>query len=167
MLDNPITGSQILLLNSDDCTRNVMQRVLEHKGADVLPSATAFDALSLIVKQDFDVRIINLHDLGINGCSFLMAAIQHFQSNALIVAVSDSLNLQQAIWAICLQAEVIVRSSDVEEVAAIVYARIEARNLLQSWTPQMGCKPTAEAASPLGTPDGIVSAVAIFQRLLD
>jgi DNA-binding response OmpR family regulator len=52
-----------------------------------------------------------------------VTAIRHLQPEALIVAVSDSLDVQQAMNAIRLGVDVMVRPFDVQEIANLISAK--------------------------------------------
>jgi len=52
-----------------------------------------------------------------------VTVIRHLQPEALIVAVSDSLDVQQAVKAIRLGVDVIVKPFDVQEVADLINAK--------------------------------------------
>ena len=57
-----------------------------------------------------------------------MTVIRHLQPEALIVAVSDSLDVQQAVKAIRLGVDVIVKPFDVQEVAELINAKTKLKS---------------------------------------
>ncbi len=85
-----------------------------------------------IVTKDFDVLITDLHRRRTQDDLRLVTAKRHFQPEALLVAVSDSLDLQQAMNAIRLGIDVIVKLLHFQEVAELINARTKSSNPLQS-----------------------------------
>jgi DNA-binding response OmpR family regulator len=110
---------KILLVDQYDQVRHSIQRSLGND-FDVLSAATVSDAVGLILREDFNGLVINLR--GASDFCILVAATQYFQSSALIVAVSDSLNIQEAILAIRLRADIIVKPSNIREISQLLYA---------------------------------------------
>jgi len=114
------TRTKILLVEGNDDTRNAMRESLERENCDVVSSGTVADGLSEILSQHcFDVLVINLHTQQAGDNSTLLAALRTFQPACLLVAVSDSLTVEQAAVAISLQADAIVRPSNMKEVAEL------------------------------------------------
>jgi DNA-binding response OmpR family regulator len=74
-----------------------MQQYLENENFCVVTSATVYGAFRQIVTRDFDVVITDLHTRRTRDGLRLVTAIRHLQPEALIVAVSDSLDVQQAV----------------------------------------------------------------------
>jgi len=90
----------------------------------VVSSKTVAEGLSqILAQQRFDVLITNLHTRRVGDNSTLVAALRTFQPACLLVAVSDSLKLEQAATAISLQADVIVRPSNIKQVAELLNAK--------------------------------------------
>ncbi len=114
---------KILIFDSPDYVRDAMQQSLENENFDVVLSATISDALALIVTQDFDVVVTDLNARRAGDGPTLVAAIRHFQPEALIVAVSDSLNVQEATMAARLQVDVIVKSFNINQVAELIHTK--------------------------------------------
>jgi hypothetical protein len=90
---------------------------------DVVSSGTIADGLSKIVAQNFEVLIIDLHTQLADNRSTLVNAMRTFQPECLLVAVSDSFNLREATMAISLQADVIVKSSNMKQVVELIYTQ--------------------------------------------
>ena len=106
-----MTKSTILLLDGSGYIRDAMQQYL--KNFCVVASATVSGAFRQIVTKDFDVLITDLHTRRTRDGLRLVTVIRHLQPEALIVAVSDSLDVQQAAKAIRLGVDVIVKPFDV------------------------------------------------------
>jgi DNA-binding NtrC family response regulator len=118
-----MTRPTILLLDGSGYIRVAMQQYLENEKLCVVTSATVSGAFRQMVTKDFDVLITDLHTRRTREGLRLVTAIRHLQPKALIVAVSDSLDVQQAMKAIRLGVDVIVRPSDVREVADLINAK--------------------------------------------
>jgi DNA-binding NtrC family response regulator len=88
----------------------------------VVASATVSGAFRQIVTKAFDVLITHLRTRTTRGGLRLVTVIRHLQPEALIVAVSDSLDVQQAAKAIRLGADVIVKPFDVQEDTELLNA---------------------------------------------
>jgi DNA-binding NtrC family response regulator len=112
-----MTRPKILLFDQDDCVRDTMQQSLEAVRIEVRSVANVSDALEVLLREDVDGMVIDLQMQSEEEGRCLMTAIQHFQSNALVVAVSDSLNVEQAKTAMRLQADIVVRPRNVQQVA--------------------------------------------------
>ena len=113
----------ILLLDGSGYIRDAMQQYLENENFCVVASATVYGAFRQIVTKDFDVLITNLHTRRTQDGLRLVPAIRNLQPEALIVGVSDSLDQQQAMKAIRLGVDVIVKPFDVQEVADLINAK--------------------------------------------
>src|ERR1700675_3276640 len=118
-----MTGPIILLLDGSGYIRVAMQQYLEDENFCVVASATVSGAFRQIVTKDFDVVITDLHTRRTRDGLRLVTAIRNLQPEALIVAVSDSLDVQQAIKAIRLGVDVIVKPFDVQEVVELINAK--------------------------------------------
>jgi DNA-binding NtrC family response regulator len=119
----------VLLVDGSCHIRDVMLRYLERENFCVVSAATAADGFHEIVRKDFDVLIIDLRLGRTQEGLRLVTAIRHLQPEALIVAVSDSLDVQQAMKAIRLKVDVIVKPLDVREVAELIKAKCKATEL--------------------------------------
>jgi len=118
-----MTRPTILVLDGSGYIRDAMQQYLEKENFCVIASATVSGAFRKIVTKDFDVLITDLHTRRIKDGLRLVTVIRHLQPEALIVAVSDSLDVQQAMKAIRLGVDVIVKPFDVQEVADLINAK--------------------------------------------
>jgi DNA-binding response OmpR family regulator len=118
-----MTRPTILLLDGSGYIQDAMQRYLENENFCVVASATVSGAFRQIVTKDFDVLITDLHTRRTQDGLRLVTVIRHLQPEALIVAVSDSLDVQQAMKAIRLGVDVIVKPFDVQEVAELINAK--------------------------------------------
>ena len=119
-----MTRPKILLVEGNDETSNAMRKSLENENCEVVSSKTVAEGLSqILAQQRFDVLITNLHTRRVGDNSTLVAALRTFQPACLLVAVSDSLKLEQAATAISLQADVIVRPSNIKQVAELLNAK--------------------------------------------
>ena len=114
------TRTKILLVEGNDDTRNAMRESLESENYDVVSSETVAEGLSqILLPQSFDVLITNLHTQRAGNNSTLVAALRTFQPACLLVVVSDSLTLEQAAAAISLQADAIMRPSNIKQVVEL------------------------------------------------
>ncbi|MBZ5667156.1 MAG: response regulator [Acidobacteriia bacterium] len=116
-----MTRPKILLVEGTDDTRNAMRESLENESCDVVSSGTIAEGLNQILAQHFDVLITDLHTRRAGDHPTLVAAMRTFQPACLLVAVSNSLTVQQAARAISLQADVIVKPSNIKQVAELLY----------------------------------------------
>ena len=123
-----MTRPTILLLDGSGYIRVAMQQYLEDEKLCVVTSATVSGAFRQMVTKDFDVLITDLHTRRTRGGLRLVTAIRHLQPEALIVAVSDSLDVQQAMKAIRLGVDVIVKPFDVQEVAELINAKTKLKS---------------------------------------
>jgi DNA-binding NtrC family response regulator len=120
-----MTKPTILLLDGSGYIRDAMQQYLENENFCVVASATVSGAFRQIVTKDFDVLITDLHTRRTRDGLRLVTVIRHLQPEALVLAVSDSLDVQQALKAIRLGVDVIVKPFDVQEVAELINAKIK------------------------------------------
>jgi len=119
-----MTRPKILLVGGNDDTRNAMRESLENENCDVVTSGTIAEGLSqILAQQHFDVLITDLRPRRTGDNPTLVAAMRTFQPACLLVAVSDSLTIQEAAMAISLEADVIVKPSNIKQVAELLYAR--------------------------------------------
>ena len=117
-----MTKPTILLLDGSGYIRDAMQQYLKNENFCVVASATVSGAFRQIVTKAFDVST-DLHTRRTRDGLRLVTVIRHLQPEALIVAVSDSLDVQQAAKAIRLGVDVIVKPFDVQEVADLINAK--------------------------------------------
>lgn len=118
-----MTRPTILLLDGSGYIQDAMQRYLENENFCVVASSTVSGAFRQIVTKYFDVLITDLHTRRTQDSLRLVTVIRHLQPEALVVAVSDSLDVQQAMKAIRLGVDVIVKPFDVQEVAELIKAK--------------------------------------------
>jgi two-component system response regulator PilR (NtrC family) len=122
-----MTRPKILLVDSRDHICDAMQKSLENENLDVVSSATIADALGLIVTHHFDVVITDLQVRRAGDSLTLVTAIRHLQPKALIVAVSDSLNVREAALAVCLGVDFVMKPINIKEVAELIIYPSERR----------------------------------------
>ncbi len=122
-----ITRPKILLVERTDGTPNAMRESLEKENCEVDSTGTIAEGISRILAQQFDVLIIDLNTRAEDNPT-LVNALRTFQPACLLVAVSDSLTMQQVARATSLQVDFIVRRSNIKEVAEIVLARATETN---------------------------------------
>lgn len=118
-----MTRPKILLVDGTDDTRDAMRESLENENCDVVSSETIAEGLGQILAQHFDVLIIDLHTRRAGDYPTLVAAMRTFEPACLLVAVSNSLTIQQAAVAISLQADAILKPSNIKQVAELLYAK--------------------------------------------
>jgi DNA-binding NtrC family response regulator len=118
-----MTRPKILLFEHARDTRDAMRASLENENCDVVSPGTIDDALGQIFAQDFDVLIIDLRTRQA-GDRPLVTAMRTFQPGSLLVAVSDSLDIQEFTLATHLQVDFIVGSSDMKDVAELIYTEV-------------------------------------------
>ena len=123
-----MTRPTILLLDGSGYIRDAMQQYLESENFCVVASSTVSGAFRQIVTKDFDVLITDLHTRRTQDGLRLVSVIRHLQPEALIVAVSDSLDVQQAMKAIRLGVDVIVKPFNVQEVAKLINAKTKLKS---------------------------------------
>ena len=123
-----MTRPKILLAEGTDDIRNAMRESLKDESCDVISSGTIAHSLSQILAQQFDVVITDLHTRRSGDHRMLAAALRTFQPVCLLVAVSDSLTIEQAAMAILLEADYIIKPSNIKEVLELVYEKAEGVN---------------------------------------
>jgi len=96
-----------------------MRESLENENCDAVLSETIAEGLSQILAQHFDVLITDLQTRRAGDYPTLVAAMRTFEPACLLVAVSNSLTIQQAARAISLQADVIVKPSNIKQAAEL------------------------------------------------
>src|SRR6202140_4565496 len=125
---NAMTRPTILLLDGSGYIQDAMQRYLENENFCVVASATVSGAFRQIVTKDFDVLITDLHTRRTQDGFRLVTVIRHLQPEALIGAVSDSRDVQQAMKAIRMGVDVIVKPFNVQEVAELINAKTKLKS---------------------------------------
>jgi DNA-binding NtrC family response regulator len=109
-----------------------MQQYLENENFCVVASANVYDAFRQIVTKNVAVLITDLHTRRTQDGLKIVMAVRSLQQEALLGAVSDSLDKRQALKAIRLGVDVIVEPSDVLEIAELINARTKDSNRLQT-----------------------------------
>jgi len=119
-----MTRPKILLLERTAAARDAMRKLLESENCEVVSSGTFAESLSEIYEQqNFDVLITNLKTQRADDHPKLVTAIRAFKPECLLVAVSDFLDIEEAKLAVRLEADFIVKPSNVKQVAEFLYAR--------------------------------------------
>ena len=67
----PLSGIRVLLVDDDEDTRDIIERVLARRGAHVVASACAPDALDAFGRQQFDVLLVDIMMPGMDGYEFM------------------------------------------------------------------------------------------------
>ena len=119
-----MTRPKILLLEHAAAIRDAMRESLESENCEVVSSRTFAEGLDQIYeRQDFDVLITDLRIQRAEDHPRLVPAIRAFRPECLLVAVTDFLDVRGAQRAILLQADYIVKASNVKDVAKLLNAR--------------------------------------------
>jgi DNA-binding NtrC family response regulator len=128
-----MTRPKVLLLERSTASREAMQKLLESENCEVISSGTFAESLDQIYEQqDFDLLITNLRTQRAGDHPRLVAAMRTFNPECLLVAVSDALDARDAQLAIRLQADFVVKPSNVRQVPKLMYARTAQTDLLPS-----------------------------------
>jgi len=115
----------VLLVDDDAAVLEMMTRLLNGKGFDVVAATSVTEALGWIATQKFDVLITDLHMPNPGDGFTVITAMRHSQPEALTMLVSGYPDIQSAMAAIVLQAdEVIVKPFDVGKLAALVREKL-------------------------------------------
>jgi DNA-binding response OmpR family regulator len=115
-------------VDDDDAVRDMMTRTLEHKGFAVVAAASVTEALKLIMTQNFDVLITDLHMPHPSDGFAVITAMRHTQPKALTLLVSGYPDVQGAMEAILLQAdEIIQKPFESKRLAALVHDKLLSR----------------------------------------
>jgi DNA-binding NtrC family response regulator len=131
-----MTRPKVLLLERTAAIHDAMRESLESENCEVVSSRTFAESLDQIYeRQDFDVLITNLRTQRAEDHPQLIAAMRTFRPECLLVAVTDFLDVRDAQRAILLQADYIVKASNVKDVAKLLKARIAEADSLQARTP--------------------------------
>src|SRR5258705_12374514 len=66
-----LTGVRVLLVDDDDDTRDIIERVLARRGAEVVAEPSAPAALLRFAEQRFDVLLVDVMMPGMDGYEFI------------------------------------------------------------------------------------------------
>jgi DNA-binding NtrC family response regulator len=102
-------------------------RHLLDENCDVISSATASDALSLVASQEFDVFIIDLELWRTRSSLALVKALHELQPDALNIVVTESGYLHKAVTALLRLTKVSGKRIDGQQVAKLVLANVQSR----------------------------------------
>ena len=67
----PLSGVRVLLVDDDEDTREIIERVLARRGAGVVAVASAPAALEVFGRQRFDVLLVDIMMPGMDGYEFM------------------------------------------------------------------------------------------------
>lgn len=118
--------NKILLVDDNGLVLDVMKRILEDKGFEVVSAGGVTEALKLIVNNRFDVLITDLHMP--NACDgfAVVTAMRHAQPDSVNLVISGFPDVQGAMAAILLDTdEVMVKPVDVEKLSELIRNRLE------------------------------------------
>jgi ActR/RegA family two-component response regulator len=116
--------SRVLFVDNDDELRTTLQEGLEKRGFEVTPAATVNAALGLISIQRFDVLLCDLHLPDAGDGFTIVSAMRHTQPAALTLVLSDNPAVKEAVSAIRLQADEILISPSLNEVAEVIQEKL-------------------------------------------
>jgi YesN/AraC family two-component response regulator len=120
---------RVLLVDDNGGVLQSLKLILESHDFEVTPAGGVSEALRLIVSQDFDVLVTDLHMPNVGDGFALVTAMRHSQPQALTVVISGYPDVQEAIAAILLQAdEILVKPLDASRLAALVRKKVENSN---------------------------------------
>jgi len=116
---------KILLVDDSDDVRAVLQEGLLSRGFEVVPAATANEALKLISLEKFDVLLSDLHLPDASDGITVVSAMRHSQPDAVTLVLSSYPVLQAAMTAMLLQADqVLLKPSDAAEITEIIEKKL-------------------------------------------
>jgi len=69
--------TRVLLVDDDDAVRNVLRRVLEHRGYRVVPCASGSEALEHLAAGSYDAMVSDVRMPGMSGLKLLRAVREH------------------------------------------------------------------------------------------
>ena len=67
----PLHGIRLLLVDDDEDTRAIIERVLSRRGADVIAVPSAEAGLAAFARQRFDVLLVDIMMPGMDGYEFM------------------------------------------------------------------------------------------------
>jgi CheY-like chemotaxis protein len=67
----PLAGIRVLLVDDDEDTREIIDRVLSRRGAEVVTAPSAPTALEAFAGQGFDVLLVDIMMPGMDGYEFM------------------------------------------------------------------------------------------------
>jgi CheY-like chemotaxis protein len=67
----PLSGVRVLVVDDDEDTRDIVERVLVRRGAEVVAAASAPAALETFASQRFDVLLVDIMMPGMDGYEFM------------------------------------------------------------------------------------------------
>jgi|SRR5438445_9763767 len=67
----PLRGLSVLLVDDDADTRDIIERVLSRRGAQVVAVPSAATALETFARQHFDVLLVDIMMPGMDGYEFM------------------------------------------------------------------------------------------------
>ena len=71
MSGGELRGLRVLLIEDDDDTRDVVRRLLEVAGAEVIPAGSAGEGMALFLAQRPDLLLVDIAMPGEDGLSFM------------------------------------------------------------------------------------------------
>ena len=66
-----LSGVRVLLVDDDEDTREIIERVLARRGAHVVAAASAPDGLEAFGREGFDVLLVDIMMPGMDGYEFM------------------------------------------------------------------------------------------------
>jgi CheY-like chemotaxis protein len=112
---------RVLLVDDNDAIREVFQEGLEYRGFEVVFASTVNEALRLISVEHFDVLLSDLHMPDAGDGFTVVSAMRHTHPDAVTLVMSGYPALQEAMFAILLEAdEILVKPVSLTQVAEII-----------------------------------------------
>ncbi len=116
---------KILVVDDNDAVREMAQEMLESKGFEVVSAASVNEALQLILGQQFDALVTDLH-MPLPGDGFaVVTAMRHAQPKAVTIVVSGYPDTEGAMAAIVLQADqIMVKPIEFKDLATLIRQKL-------------------------------------------
>ena len=119
------TRTRILLAEDDPAVRDMLQRVLERDGFEVVAAASVTEALGRIASEKFDVLLSDLHMPQAGDGFTVVSAMRHTHPQAVTIILSGYPEVEEAMSAILSQAdEVLVKPIEIALLKDVIHKQL-------------------------------------------
>jgi CheY-like chemotaxis protein len=117
---------RILLVDDSDSVRTSLAKVLETNKFTVVATASVNEALSRIGAELFDILLCDLHLPGAGDGLTVVSAMRHSNPQAVTLVFSGYPEMQEAMYAILLQAdEILVKPLQVPKLIELIHQKLQ------------------------------------------
>jgi YesN/AraC family two-component response regulator len=117
--------TRVLLVDDDEIVRSAISEVLQLSGLDVTTASNVPEALRLVVSEEYDVLLSDLHMPGAGDGLTVISAMRHANPQAVTLLLSAFPEMAAATQAILLQADdILVKPMDLTALAGVIKQRV-------------------------------------------